>query len=507
MTKGQHPQDQTSTLSLYRRGFLLGRHGRVGTPPTGWKRISIPGWEIHCDPLLRHSAAQRATVRVVVLGLAVDPVSEQTAGTPITDRLVDAQVRGRSAFLDLLDNLSGRFVVIVSTHDGTSLYLDAVGSRAVYYDTAIESFLIASHAELIADIRGYTRGSREQEFMNTSAFQNDRDSYFPGISTPYPSVKSLTPNTALELETSRVRRIFPRTDYVTGLALEDLAILLQRQTRLFAQHNPLAISLTAGLDSRLTLASAREDKKDIITYTTIYGEDSHQDAIVAKRLSHLMGVRHLTIEEKDAPTGTFYADYSKNTAGMSSSFRAAIAHALQRNYPEQRLHLKSNGSEICRAYYRQLYFHLPSNISPQVCSHLYGPLHTSEFVIDAFREYIETTGLDQAVAQGYDIYDLFYWEHRVGIWQGLSLYEWDIAQDSVLAFSNRRFLTAMMNEPLKRRLKDVHYKQMMTTMWPNSLNIPINPHASKSTALLKRIARQLHFSLYLLKYRAKPLPA
>ena len=90
-----------------------------------------------------------------------------------------------------------------------------------------------------------------------------------------------------------------------------------------------------------------------------------------------------------------------NTAEMSSPFRARLAKALYDEYPEDRVHLKSNVAEIGRTFYQKSWALLPlqtliHNLNCTVSNQIHRSYNKhfrnlSTEVITMLRERMDTT--------------------------------------------------------------------------------------------------------------------
>jgi hypothetical protein len=109
------------------------------------------------------------------------------------------------------------------------------------------------------------------------------------------------------------------------------------------------------------------------------------------------------------------------------------------------------------------------------------------FVIEAFQEWL--SGINNP--HNIDIWNLLYWEQKLGSWQGMSQLEWDIAQD-VLNPVNCRELLAQMLAVKEQHRGFPQYnllKGMINELWPELLSEPINPHEFKPLTLHSIVKR------------------
>lgn len=482
---------------LFSNGYLATQDVELLEPvwPTSWDSSTIGAMAIFHSPTLQVSSVSVDDFNLGCIGNMLDCKLNSSNPEIILQHLGEQLATSEADFHDHVDWLAGRFVLFVGGREGMTVYPDAAANRSIYY--SVNEPHLSSHSNLLARAANETQHRDALSFRESKLYQTDRDSYFPGVATPFDAVRSLTPNTALELPEMSVTRVFPRTDRTekhVGAVAEDVAGLMASQVEMLADETPLAVSLTAGLDSRLTLAATRNVSDDVFYYTMVFNEQSRDEATVAAELCSRLGLDHHVIEVPQTVDQEFQEVFTENTAGMSAPFRARMARALYEQYPEGHLHLKSNVAEIGRTFYRDR-FTTPPPVSPSIMALLYGTGSSTSFVKDAFREFSQVTGFEADGIHGYDPYDLFYWEHRIGIWQGLSLLEWDVAQETHILYNCRRLLDRMLSVPFELRRDNTVFYEAIEELWPGVMAVPIDAHEpetrSSSAEPLKRVAKSL----------------
>ena len=227
---------------LFKRGYLLtdGNIDFVDSPHvervrSTWDKTSTGRFVIHHDPDLPLYVCRDGGTLVALLGIVVDPVNEIADPGSIVRDLHSCLSRSEEAFFDRLDDLGGRFVLLAETGSGAFCVQDATGTKTLFYDTGPNGLAISSHASLLAELRGYQMSDTSRELIASKDYSTHM-CCFPGLYTPYPAVRMLTPNTLLDLADLRVRRFFPRgpvkksrlTDEVTA----DFSRLMRSQVGL-----------------------------------------------------------------------------------------------------------------------------------------------------------------------------------------------------------------------------------------------------------------------------------
>jgi len=469
---------------LFKRAYLItdssleGSAGHYAGLVQGWKRHKVGPLTVYAHPDLDVNSHGSEGLTIVLLGFAVDPLNGSCDSGEIVENLRSRWLKTTEGFFEYLDTLNGRFVLLVHSARRAFVLHDAMGTKTVFYDAESENTVISSHAALVADIQGYEMSPDAREFVSSPEYGR-QNSYFPGVATPYSAVKMLTANTLLDIRDRKVHRYFPRapleTRRITDGLVEEIARLFSSQIDLLSRDHRLAVSLSGGFDSRTTMAASRDHREDILYFT--YGglQKYEDDALLAAELCRKFDLEHMVIRKEDCGEGLeeFLAVWRVNTAFMRSDADGAIAKAIYESRLRDALHLKSNGSEITRVWYRWGMKHmLPNDIAPDTYAALYNIRPRSPFVVDAFRRYVETVEFRKEALFGYDVYDLLYWEHRVSAWHALQILDTDAAYDNFNIFNNRHILKLLLSVPFGDRLRGRLQYRVLESLSPEALEVP-----------------------------------
>lgn len=144
-------------------------------------------------------------------------------------------------------------------------------------------------------------------------------------------------------------------------------------------------------------------------------------------------------------------------------------------------------------YRRNARSFLPHEISPGILARCYGINPRSDFVMSSFEDYIKAVGFTHGAVLNYDFYDLFYWEHRSGAWQGLQIADFDMAHETLVLYNNKRVLEMRLGVPLEDRLNDTLQKRLLRLMLPECAHVPLlsqmKPWYIKATREVDRIVK------------------
>jgi hypothetical protein len=461
---------------------------------------------VYTDPDLDIYISERDGVFLVLIGQVLDLLDASSTGNHCAEKLCELYQKSENSFFDYIDTLTGRFIILVTSSTDSFVFHDPAGNRALFYRISPKSIIISSHAQIIAELHEDTIPQERKAFIESQSYKGAGTKYLPGVLTPYPSILLLTPNTLLDLRRKQVRRFFPRAELrrekLTDDLIDDLAHLFSTQVRILAGRQRLAVSLTGGVDSRLTFAATKDYKQEIFYYTYVIDGDLEQqrDAQIAEQLCRRLGAEHHIISvNKSCLSGScseFLEVFHRNTAYMRADRQGLIANALYEQYPKDYLHIKSNVSEIGRAYYKKIYSFLPEQAQSAIFSYLYPINRVSKFCIGAFEDFTNKVDFHVGLAYGYNAYDLFYWEHRMGCWQSLQLLDFDMVQDTIILYNNRYIINKMLSVSIENRKEDILYYKLIKRLWPEALSVPVNTwQKNRLLQQTKRLMRGMNMRL------------
>lgn len=462
---------------LFPRGYYLSRK-RMPELGAHWKRINIDrNYVLSWDARAPAAVGRLGDLTIALIGRAFHLGLNSFDSGKIVEHLTVARSAGPSAYSRALYDLSGRYVVIAQTSNETTLQTDATGMRSAFY--AKTGGVVSSHAALTARLSDQSDPS---SFGGPRWFREAQAPYHPGRATEYSGVYMLTPNTELTLESGKVSRVGPHPRGPLRSA-EDIAAevlpLMQRQLSALVEQAPILVSLTAGLDSRITLA-ASYPVRDHITYFTYSAnrEDrenpSQGDARFAQLLCGEQGLTHrLVTVDSYLSGGPLSAVMRENSRRVHSP---SVAAAYLEQLPQDAIHIRSNVYEIGRSFFRNA---ASAPLGPlnakefaRRCVRVRGGHETSDAAISAFEDWLTVTGFMDV--EDYDPYDLYYWELRMGRWLPALIYESDIAHDTYTLINSRRILELFLTASDADRLDAEVFHQIMAMSWPSLLKYPVN---------------------------------
>ncbi len=478
------------TLLQYKLGFFASTTRDAPVVNPSWRTWRSGELRVSYDGELPFATASTGSALVVVLGrivsLALPP------GPATIQHLADQLAVSETAFHTAMDACAGRFVCVYVRDGEVQIVGDATGMKMICYATSPE-VAVASHATLLAETLGKPESANAADFVATAQVRDYNMSFLPGLATAYEGVRMLAPNCALSFRTGQLHRVFPRAPIMPLPYEEALELACDRLRELadkFVASFPVAASITAGLDSRLTAAAfhAVRDRMTFFTYVRRGEKVNVVDAVIAKRVASATGLTHRELFfDHEASDG----DYQQFAAIARRNHRFehfySLAYAYLANHPAGVVHVRSNMGEICRARYHTDPFDGilgadDSELDKLVkifCTWTKAKPHP--FITREFARYLEDTDL-LAQAHGIDLYPLYYWELLMPVWHGGLLLESDTSHDTVSLFNCRTLLATYLAMPFAKQLTGDGMLDSIRRLCPAMLDEPINPEVSELRA-------------------------
>jgi hypothetical protein len=461
--------DPTMTYPL---GFLLGRP--AGAVPAHFRELQFPvPLRVNTTTRIGLSRGERESVAVV--GEALDPDAPELDHDGVARMVLDAGARRQS----VVDRLIGRFVVIRATADGDAfVQTDAIGLRSVFFAGGRDGVVAGSHAKMVAQaVSG----------PDVKATPRPMKWGYPGMGTPYQGVHRLPANSELSLRDGSLRRFFPLAEIPRTTMEEVWTFAFDQAAKAvdaLRRRTPVVVSLTAGLDSRTTLAVARRTWPDLRFFTYVQTSDLRQhhqiDLAVSRALAKTLSLRHEAIDLADVSPNPQWLDVLRENV-FANHIRPLACAYRERFGAHKYVHIRTNLLELARSnLYTKGNAHAayrggPS--TPEKMTAYYtsrGVLARTDHVHPAFEHYARETHFTEALNYA-SAWDLYFVEHRMGAWQAGVVGESEIAFDTVIAFNSREIVRRMMGVPQEVRSASGYLLELLTRTLPEAADIPINP--------------------------------
>ena len=479
---------------LYRRQFVLGPH--FIEEFKSWKRIKVHNTiYLTVHPDLNTYKADYENKSITLLGYILDYRNPEANDSEIINILIRelSNCDSLDNFFECTYTFGGRWVLIVNDGNEIRLFNDATGLRQVFYTniSLSKDVWCGSQPGIIAEALNIDIDKESLEFIELLK-KNDKQYWWPGDGSPYREIKHLLPNHYLNLETGLYHRYWPDR-YLKSLPLKESVKKCSKILQGFMEsaHNRfgLALTLTAGWESRVLLAASKNIKHKIFYFTLIYWDliKNRVDATIASRLLSKLKLKHNVIKCPHKMEDEFKNYYNRNVI-MAREVYGTVAQGIYNYYPQDKVCVKGNAGEVARQFYRLKESNGKDITAEQIAK--LTQMGTNPFAIKAFDTWLKET----TETYNINILDLFYWEQRMGNWQAMSQLEWDIVQEVFTPFNCRILLTNLLSVDEKYRERDEPelFREIITSLWPEVLGEPVNPpYKTGIIAIIKKILHRL----------------
>lgn len=454
----------SENLFEYARGFAL-TYGASKKVPLSWVKVDVHGWVLSHDPRVPFDMYASGDTIVAVLGHAL-LIDGNVVSTDVARIVCNAEKSGSAQ--QYIDRVCGRFVLF--TFDQTvRIQQDAAGLRAVFYSK--DRRVAASHPRLVADQTDEPKGVFARE-----ALKEMKLGCMPGNATEYDGIFAQTPNTELNLSDGSVHRIY-YGELSGELSVEEVAqalmILVKKQIPWLETLDPV-ISLSAGLDSRTSLALLRPMKSTLkgFTYTSASlrgNANALHDLDVATKLAKISRIDFQTLNIDEASVNDPLKDALRSN--FYRSHGAKLAALYLDKIPNQ-MNIRSNSYGIGRASYDKV--NIAAMDSKGMARLAFGtnPKRNDQKIIGAFDAYAKET--DFPAEADVNFKDLFFWEHRIGVWQSAIYLEADLSHYSHVMINQREMLRKLLSVPKSDRLNGNVFKSVIRASWPGLTEFDVN---------------------------------
>jgi hypothetical protein len=471
----------------YRRQFLI---SPVECPALkDWQKAGIGEYTVYVHPDTSLTISRNKLlkdVEMVLIGFIMNPDRPQDSNADIMEEIIKDP--SLECIFEKLYHFSGRFVLMIKNNQDYFIFHDACGLRSVYYTKFEDRIFAASQPLLFKLVMPLIERERFHLYTNSNYRKGDIEHWIPSGCTLYENVQHLVPNHYFDFTLYSQKRYWPNRK-ISRLTLEEgveqVSELLKKI--MIANHArfKLALPLTGGWDSRVILSSCKDIADDMYFYTLSYRtltESSNDLKIPAKVLAHL-GYQHHIIDCRKPVDKDFAQLYESNAYLSHLDDWGQIAYGMQGVYPEDRYVVKGSCTEIGRCAYYMSGIH--GTVSVDSLLNIVPRWEQVPFIKEQILKWFAQVN-DKNANFGYDVMDLFYMEQRIGSWQAQSQLEWDIVQDSVTPFNNRKILDLLLGVDTKyRSIPDfILFKKIMQKQWPAVLVEPLNPRVFKDSLRL-----------------------
>src|SRR5699024_7069039 len=211
----------------------------------------------HEDTIFKY---EESSSSIYIIGYALDVRNGDLKIESVAKNLLTAY-EDKNNFLEELDYISGRYILLLDNGDKTEIYTDATGLKPIFY---WDNVIYGSHEVLVREI---INANFEVQINKLSKRMNGYLDYSNSN-----GIFKVNPNFTYYISENKPMRIYPRKKFKLKTSEEVLNLLLpafeEEVKWLDNQNQKLYLSLTGGFDSKVTMALTKniQEKMSYFTY-------------------------------------------------------------------------------------------------------------------------------------------------------------------------------------------------------------------------------------------------
>ncbi len=360
----------------------------------------------------------------------------------------------------------GRFLAIFLTNNISRVYLDPLGSLATVF--CAKQQIVASSTALIP----YSEDCKDNyELINTLDIPN-KDNWYPFGLTPRHSVERLLPNHFLDLNNWQSTRHWPIDEITITQDVErsiyEIASIVKKNIAALVENYPLYMSLTAGRDSRMLLACAREHLQNIGFFTIrIPDKGGRLDCEVASQMAKRYGLNHRILEFEEA-TETELNEWLYRTGNCVAGRSWRNVRTLKQLDP-QRAFLLGLGGEVGRSFYWRASDTESTPIAPNELLQMIHLPVTPDFQEQA-NQWLKNLG----ILNTFTVLDFLHIEQRLGCWAGPLQYGHITSAFRIYPLCHRKIIELMLSLPPDYKRSQMLAHDLIKSLYSELLMFPFN---------------------------------
>lgn len=408
---------------------------------------------------------------VLLVGYIMDIRNELLDQDDILENLLSSYKIGLDVFLNELEYMNGRFILILSTKKDVVIFTDATSMSPLFH---YRNKIFSSHEVILKDFlkneHDIVLKKYEYSMKNFLDYSNTRDIY------------SFNPNLMYSYKKNSFKRIFPRERYEQNSlskVINDTKTYFDNQIEWLDNHyEKIYLSLTGGFDSKLSLALIKPIIDKTYTFTYMYKFDEnikyndlsnfrkiyYKDKIIVDKLVdnfRLNNHKYFFFSDYKAPSA-----YIKTLGEHVSSHHSyGLSYIFYKEFDKSSIHLKSTLYELAKLSFKDT---SDDTVIVNDIKH-WAPIEISndkDVLMDMYKNYKIRNLTDEIKDYEYNIQTLLYWEFRMGNWHSRVTQETDFTIDTYILINNRYMLKRLISLPKEDRVQKQFLKQIVKNNWP-----------------------------------------
>ncbi|HER08871.1 MAG TPA: hypothetical protein ENO20_08185 [Bacteroides sp.] len=435
-------------------------------------------YRLYAHPDLKVNELQKNGTRLFLLGDLFDYRSPEKLNAEI---LQDLSTLGFREILQEIGEYCGRFVLIHAQGDALKLVHDATAARKIYYCRQEEGDWFSSRPQLLANVLNIEKTDDPEllDYYRSDVFV-EKDCAGIGDFTIYKGIRQVMPNHYYDVQGSAVHRYWPEGKNGANKPEEAAcrcAAMVKGFMESITRRYEVMLPVTGGKDSRTLLAATRHMTDRVFCYVN---KMKHLDApsfdiATPEKLCREHHIDFHVLDPYIPIDEDFERIYFENNEFASRKYLPLIYNYYV-NFRD-RVNLPGNTATAGCEWFRATKMHITGKRLAKR-----NRVDRWQFAVEYYDQWIREIR-EHAPDTNMKLYDLFYWEERMGNWGGQTTMDKDIAQEDINPFNSRNLVMLYLSVPPKY-LEIPFFKfylEVIRHLWPELLHLPVKSRCIKNT--------------------------
>lgn len=355
-------------------------------------------------------------------------------------------------------SLFGKWIILEDKNNRCNIVGDPHCTKSIKYHS--KRLVISDLASLVAKITSEVsvlKLNKSNDHRQFACWDFQKTCWWCGNATLFPNILSLLPNHFLSHDGKKSRTYrFPlllltggrrKKHEKTEVCYCKTEKLLKGFFKSLSYRTPFALTVTGGHDSRVLFAACHSSRVTANYFVSVHGNKTQGDSDIQipQQLCQSLEV-DFNIYKQKKPNSTIESKIKQFFPEIPAKQYASYNYSSYFNddHKADKIVLGLIPEVISGYYYNRL-FSLSAKGLSDIARH-----GGSKFSEKKFGEWLEEIKKHK-LPYGYNILDLFYWEHRAGRWAAQTVNVCDLFEDLLWGFNCREFYDMWLRTPLQER--------------------------------------------------------
>ncbi len=445
-----------------------------------WHSKKVGDFFLYTHPELEVNSRIENGTELVLIGEAFDYVHTKYSTKDILNS-IKIEPFDVKDIIQQFDAYAGTYMVLCFNRINQALiaFNDASAQKEIYYLNDPEfGLVLGSQTKIISSFFEVEldQSPEAKEFFASEAFQRKR--IYVGDLTEYKDVKHLRPNHTLDLNNGTVRRFYPDAilpDMNIDEAAQKAAQMIKGYLEAASERYNLLLPVSSGWESRILLAASKnfQDKCHYYVFKGHGYSDNHSDIRIPRKLASRLNF-NLEVVPKNTEIDQDLVPAIESSISFPRYQNLKYIMGYWARFPDH-LSVIGNVSEVARTEYPTFW---GLNARKIAVLEKYTSL---KYASDYYKKWL---GENRPIfkKEKHRILDMLYWEENCANMVAKANTEAKMGIEFFLPFNSRALLKLLLSVKIKHREKQnaLLYKKVIGILWPECLQLPINPSAIKT---------------------------